>query len=703
MFQVSVDVGGTFTDCLVYQPGHPLAMFKASTTPADPTTGVFEALRKAAAGTGRTISDFLGDVDLFVHGTTLGTNVLLTKTGAKVGLLTTGGFRDVTEIRRGIRNLNRSMFDQFHPPYDPLVPRNRRLGVPERMRYTGEVVDPLDEQAAANLVRRLLDDGCNSIAICLLHAHVNPSHEQALKSIVLREASDTYVVCSHEILRTQGEFERFSSTIVSAYIEPAIARYLRQLQQRLQQGGFSAPLLIMQSSGLMQTVDECIGRAVELLVSGPAAAPSAALAIAQTRGIDNVIEVDMGGTSFDMCVIRNGKVPTTKDAWVGEERVAIKMVDVNAIGAGGGSIARIDRLGLLRVGPQSAGADPGPAAYGRSNLATVTDADLVLGYLSPEYFLGGEMSLDLDRSHHALSEIGKQLGLDAQETALAVFRTINSVMANGITETCTKKGHDVRDFLLVAGGGAGGLHCAAVAELLGIPEVIFPAAGALLSAMGMLTMDIGQELAKSEPWNDAEGVTAERVAASFNAMAAEALASFRRAGVPEDRVDFSRSIEMRYIGQYHHLEIAVPAGKIVAETIATLLKSFHELYEATYGYSMPQLGVEFLEMHLRGGGRRDDPFKFVATERKNGDAASARSGSRECTMVDGRRSIPDYDRSLLLSGHRFSGPALIDSATTTVLVPTAFDAEIDEHLNIVLRTRARSTMGQLTHADRAAE
>jgi N-methylhydantoinase A len=447
----------------------------------------------------------------------------------------------------------------------------------------------------------------------------------------------------------------------------------------------------MQGSGLVQTVAECSTRAVELLVSGPAAAPSAAREIAGARGTANVIEVDMGGTSFDICVIRDAKIPTTTEAWVGEERVAIKMIEVATIGAGGGSIASIDSLGLLRVGPESAGADPGPAAYGRSELPTVTDADLVLGYVPADYFLGGEMSVDVTRSRAALAKVAHPLGLGVQDAALAVFTTVNSTMADAITEACTKKGHDVRDFVLVAGGGAGGVHAAAVAELLEIPEVIFPVEGALLSALGMLTMDLGQELARSEAWTGGEKISAGRLAEAFREMEELQLGSFARSGVDVAKAQFVRSIEMRYEGQYHAVEVPLVDGTIDEHTLPALLTGFHERYQSLYGYSMPWQAVEFLQLHVRGSVPSSVTFETAPPGlAADGEVALASRGGRHCYTRAGTVAVSVYDRAGLKPGAALHGPALIDSPTTTVLVPESFAAEVDDRLNLVLRRRAAS-------------
>jgi N-methylhydantoinase A len=678
--RVSVDIGGTFTDCVV-EDERGLSLHKSPTTPEDPSRGVLDVLERAAGE--EPVGDFLGRCERLVHGTTLATNVLLTGRGARTGLLTTEGFRDVIEIRRGIRNLGTSMFDQFKPPYRALVPRSRRIGLPERTLYTGEIDGALDERATEEAVDRLLADGCEAIAICLLHSYAAPAHERRVREIVRERSPDTYVVCSHEILPTLGEFERFSTTVVSAYIGPSVSQYLSDLEGRLRDAGLGGNLLIMLSSALMQTVEECTGRAVELLVSGPAAAPSAALRIAGELGHRDILEVDMGGTSFDMCVVRDGRIPTTREAWVGQERVATKMVDVTAIGAGGGSIAWIDSLGLLRVGPQSAGADPGPAAYGTSELPTVTDADLALGYLPADYFLGGEVSLDTDRALAAISSVGEPLGLGTEEAAEAIFETVNGVMADAVTEACTKKGLDVRGFGMVAGGGAGGIHGAEIARRLGIPEVLCPPTAPVLSAMGMLTMDVGRELTRAPVW-DRTAVTAAEINGAFSELIDEQIDGFTRIGVDPAKVSFRRSLAMRYVGQFHEIDIELPQDALDEASRAELESDFHRRYEELYGYSLPWRGVEILECHLRGSVPQAQP------PRGDGKAAGrplaeAQSGERSCRIAGARRDVPVYSRDLLEDGHAFAGPALVDSAASTVLVPEGFEASVDAAANLRLR------------------
>jgi N-methylhydantoinase A len=682
---LTIDVGGTFTDCLVLEESGQLQRFKASTTPDDPTTGFFAAVEKAAVHYGETLQQFLGEVEQIVHGTTLGTNILINGRGAKVGTITTKGFRDVVEMRRGIRNLHGSMFDMFIEPYQPLVPRYLSLGVEERTLYTGEVLTPLNETDLRAAAKGLLDAGCTAIAICFLHSYANGENERKAKRIIQKLAPDVYVTTSHEILPVFREFERFSTAIVSASIGPALSEYTRKLQSGLKEHGCKGRLLMMLANGLVQVVDECVDRAVYLLNSGPAAAPYASTYLGGLHEKKNLLSVDMGGTSFDVCVIRDREIPTTSDSWIGEHRVAIKMVDVPTVGAGGGSLAWIDSLGLLRVGPQSAGADPGPAAYGKGDQATVTDADLMLGYIPADYFLGGDVKLDVERSHQAVARVADTLAMDSSRTALIMFTTINTVMANLITEVCTKKGHDVRDFALVAGGGAGGIHAAAIAKQLSIPMVIVPRVAALMSAFGMFAMDLGLEYARSCARRQSKLDFAE-VAKLIADMHRQASNDFARIGISVSQLIFKATVEMRYVGQFHEVEIDLPGGELSAGNLPVLLQNFHNQYEKLYTYSMPWREVEFLTYRLKAASSAQK-VQLAAYTNSSAGIETCRRGARVCLFEGNPNRIetPAYNWDLLAPGHKIVGPALIDDKTTTVLVTPGFTCELDAYCNLVLR------------------
>jgi N-methylhydantoinase A len=498
MYRACIDVGGTFTDCLVLESNGELRQFKSATTPEDPSLGFLASLEKAAIHYQHSLASFLAEVDLLIHGTTLATNTLINENGAKTGLITTKGFQDVIEIRRGYKNIRTSMYNVFVPPYKPLVRRRHRREVEERTLESGEILTPLNEADVREAAGKLKESGMESLAVCFLHSYANPHNEQRTTEIAKEIFTGGYVTSSHEILPVWREFERFSTTVVSAYVGPVVERYLRALQTRLEASGFKKKLLLMLSSGLVETVEHCSPRAVLLIGSGPAAAPAGAAYLGQSVGYQNLLSIDMGGTSLDVCLVHNGEIPTTTDSWVGEERVAIKMVDIHSAGAGGGSIAWIDSLGLLRVGPHSAGAEPGPACYGKGGREpTVTDADVLLGYVPADFFLGGEIKLSRERAEEAVQKVTQPLGMTTAQAAQAIYTTVNSFMADQITEVSTKRGHDVRDFALVVGGGAGPVHAAAIAELLSIPTVVIPSIAATYSAFGMFAMDVGRNFARS--------------------------------------------------------------------------------------------------------------------------------------------------------------------------------------------------------------
>lgn len=684
MKRVSIDVGGTFTDCVVLDEDGNLHEFKSSTTPSDPFIGFTRCLEKAAAFYGWALKEFMQNVELIIHGTTLATNTLITSSGANTGMITSKGFRDIVEIRRGLRPTGVSLYNVFVPPYLPLVPRRSRLGVPERVLYTGEIITQLDEEATREAAIRLREQGCESVAVCFLHSYANPSHEKKAAAICQEVFDQGYVSMSSEILPVWREFERFSTTIIDAYVGPVVADYLKDLESRLRESGFRGTFLMMLTNGLVSTVKECVDRAVYLLGSGPAAAPFGAKHLSVEQLSDDLISIDVGGTSFDVCVIRQSEVPTTIEGWVENHRVAIKMVDVHSIGAGGGSIAWIDPLGLLRVGPRSAGAEPGPACYGKGSLdPTVTDANLVLGYVPEDNFLGGEIELSPDLAREAVASVGTPLGIDVEEAALAIFRTTNSVMADQITEVCAKRGYDVRDFTLVVGGGAGPVHAAFLAELLGQSEVFIPSVAAAFSAFSMLTMDLGRDYARSYPAR-ADIIDPDQVQGLFDEMESEASKAFERMGVSEGIVTMSRTAEMRYVGQFHEVDVALPSGQVNSRILKQAVESLHQQHEKLFAFSMPWMEAEFLTFRLKASApQRDLQLKEIPAGGK--DAGEAQYRHRTCLWNGQGQTTPIYDGQRLFAGNSFSGPAIIEDPFTTVLVPPGYTCLVDQFGNYVLR------------------
>jgi N-methylhydantoinase A len=683
--RIAVDVGGTFTDCLVLDAKGELRQFKSPTTPTDPAIGFINTLTKAAGGYGQSLKTFVEEIDLLIHGTTLATNTLINGNGAKTAMLTTSGFRDVIEIRRGYKNIRTSMYNVFVPPYRPLIPRFLREEIEERMLYSGDVHTPLNESDVRQAMERLGKQEIESLAVCLLHSYANPTHEDRTAEIAKDLlGDDVYVTSSHDILPIWREWERFSTTVVSAYVGPATKRYLRSLVGKLDGLGFGGNLLLMLSDGLVETVDYCIPRVVSLIGSGPAAAPAAARHAGDLAGFKNLLSFDMGGTSIDIGHIQNNVIPTTTDGWTGDERVAIKMVDVHSAGAGGGSIAWIDSLGLLRVGPQSAGGEPGPVCYGKGGESpTVTDADLILGYVPADFFLGGEIPLDTEKAATALKEhVAKPLKLSVPEAAQAILTTVTAFMADQISEISTQRGYDLREMAIVAGGGAGPVHAAFVAAHLGIPHVIVPTVAATFSAFGMLAMDIGRNYARAYVARAAE-LDIARVQGLYNDMEREALAGFNRLDVSRRDGVFERTAELRYIGQFHEVEVVVPNGELTPDAIREVIENFHRKHEQLYTFNMRWKGVEFLTFRVKAVVPQAS-FELSRVPKTKGKASPAVKRRRSCWFDGKQVDTPVFDGQKLRSGHVVHGPAIVEELTTTVVVPIGCTLRVDDWRNYLL-------------------
>ena len=684
------DVGGTFTDCLVLDDQGEVHAFKSPTTPEDPTLGLTNALGKAARSFSMDLPRFMSNVHLLIaHGTTLSTNALLTGRIAKVGLLATKGFRDTIEIRRGYKNIRTSRFNVFVPPYKPLVPRDLRFPVEERTLYTGEILKPLKEEDIYPAIQKFKKEKVEAVAICFLHSYINPAHEKRALEICRQELNGVYVTASHEVLPVYREYERFSTTVVSAAVGPITAHYLKALENRLREIGFKGTLYMVQGGGLVQSVEESARRAVSLIGSGPAAAPAGAIRLGQCIGSNNLFSVDMGGTSYDVCLIRNGEIPTTDYNWVGDERVAMKMVDVPAVGAGGGSIAWIDSLGLLRVGPQSAGADPGPACYGKGGTRpTVTDADLILGYVPADYFLGGEISLKTDLAEKAIRAVAEPLGIDLPTAAMTIFITVNSLMADKMMEISTKRGYDARDFALVVGGGAGPVHGAYLADRLEIPTIIIPRYAATYSAFGMLNMEVGRDFARSLISRKSL-MDLARVNSLFAEMELEARQVLGEIGIAPQETVFRRSMEMRYLGQFHEVEVTeVPLGKIGPKELEGITEAFHRRHKALFTFDMVQREVEFLNVCLKAT-MRQEPLKLAEIPQGSGkpDQALKRHRPVLWSLAKGFEETPAYDGTRLKCGDRIAGPAIIEEPATTVVIPVSYDCTVDKVKNYILSRR----------------
>ena len=495
MFTIGVDVGGTYTDVVAIDEGGRTVFAKSPSTPADQSVGVMAGLEELARILKLTRAEVLGVTDRVVHGTTVATNALLERKGAKVALITTEGHRDVIEMREGLKG---DRYDLRSPPREPLVPRELRFGVKERLKANGEIATPLDDRSLGDAIAAIRRSGATSVAVCFLHSYLNPVHEIAAVERLRRELPEISVSRSSDVLPQIKEYERVSTTIVNAYVGPLVKHYLNSLERRLVEAGFKGSLFIVLSHGGMAPLEEASRLAAGTVLSGPAGGISGSRRCADLLGIPDVVPFDMGGTSTDISLISQGRASLSADGMLAGQRIALRSLDIASIAAGGGSIATVDAGGTLRVGPESAGSVPGPACYGNGGLAaTVSDANVVLGYLDPAAFMGGQRPLDRAASEAAIDRIAASLALSRLEAAAGVYRMINLNMADGIRLMTLRRGVDPRRFALLSFGGAAGLHAVEVARELEIKRIIVPTAASVLSAWGMLTSDLRYEMSRT--------------------------------------------------------------------------------------------------------------------------------------------------------------------------------------------------------------
>lgn len=680
MYRVATDIGGTHTDGIVVTDSGLIRMAKADTTPHDLSEGFIECCQKLAKSMGEPIEEFLSKTELILHGTTVGTNTVLQTREPKVGSLVTKGFRDIVELRRGARD---TLYNLKVPFPQPLSPRYLRAEVAERIAHNGAVLEPMDEESCRRAVHVLRERGAEAIAITFLFSFVNPEHEQRAREIVLEEWPAAYVSLSSEVLPQIEEFERFSAALLDAYIAPSMGGYIRRLGEVLAERGFGGRLLIGQANGSVATPEIVLSRPVWTISSGPAAAGPAALYCGELFGTNNIISADMGGTSFDVLLVVEGAAQVSTEEWVGPYRLALPMVKVRSIGAGGGSIAWLDPSGVLQVGPNSAGAVPGPVCYGKGGESpTVTDADLLLGYLNPANFLGGERRLDVQKAQAAIeAKVGRGLGLSALQAAAGIVRVLVHSSAEAIRRECLDRGFDPREFLLVAGGGAGPTHAALIAEELEIPGVLVPSVAPAYCAFGWLRSDIALDFVRSKVMPCDSNCLA-RLNGIYEDMEAEA-----RRVLKDGSVEIRRVVDARYYGQFRETEVEVPAGRLGEVDLKAIEQGFHRNHERLFKFSMPGMELEFINYRLKAVLRRGE----VSLPRVlPGDVAldRARQGQRECVFENQVVAAAVYLGSELRPGHAFAGPAIIEERITTVVVPPLFQCSVDDFGNYVL-TRSK--------------
>ena len=682
-YRVGVDVGGTFTDLICVTPAGEIVLDKTPTTLDDQSTGVMNGLEQLSVRFGIELDAFCRDLDILVHGTTTADNTMIEMNGAPTGLLVTEGHRDEIELRRCHKE---EIWDPNYPGPIPIARRRARIPIPERMNFEGETLLALDEDAVRRGVQRLKKLGVRSIAVMYLFSFVNPAHERRTREIVLEEFPDVeHISLSHEVMPRGPEFERVSTTLVNAYVAPRIATYTQNLQEKLRRAGYSGPLLIMQSTGGVMPPDYVSRRAVTLLASGPTGGVMGATVAARAAGIGDFVAVDMGGTSFDICLVRHGR-PEIKTDWNWRYRyyIGLPMVDVQSVGAGGGSIARV-RQGALLVGPESAGSTPGPACYGRGGTRpSVTDADAVLGYLPVDGFAGGRMRLDLAAARTAITEhVAEPLGIELTDAAWGIERIVNSNMANATRKVLAGHGADPRDLALIAFGGNGAVHAAAIARELGVDRIMVPKAAPAFSALGVLVADYVVDLVRSYV-TPLSQVDLTRVRELLTDLLQEVDKELQPTGVGAADVERNLFAQMCYPGQNFDMSVPVPEGVTLDEPgLLDLAERFHDQHEAERGFCFRSQQPLMRGVRVIARGTTPKPDHLAETGAL-ADASQARRGVRAAYWGDGFVDTPVYDGTRLGEGATIDGPALIEEPYTVVVLPPDATASLDGLGNYVV-------------------
>ena len=684
MYKLCIDTGGTFTESVVLDTQGEFHEFKTPTTPWDFSEGVLNTIKEAASYFQISVEDLLKQTEWIVHGTTVSTNALVQRKLSRAALITSKGFRDIIEMRRSLKIETKSMYDAFIPPYDPLIPRYLRFTVDEKTKSSGEIVRPINEDELQNVIQRIKNEGVEAISICFINSYANPANEIKAAEICKQSLKGVFVSYSSDILPKMGEYERESTCVINASVGPIVEKYLTNLEAKLRDSGYSNQLLIVQANQFVQSVSAIVDKPVFLTGSGPAAGPVGAVKTGDIIDERNFLIGDMGGTTWDTSLVNNGEVSLKTGKWIGDDRLGIKVVDVISIGAGGGSIGWIDSLGLLRVGPQSASSDPGPACYNQGGTEpTVTDAAVILGYINPDNFCGGKIKLKIELAEAAMQKITKSLRMNNEEAAQALFTTVNSNMADAISEISTRKGYDIRDFNLLSTGGGGPLCGVFVADNLGMKKIVVPRFSSSFCAWSMFFLDIGRDYLRSYLTNidEAEPETMNKL---YENMLAEALKDLSVFNVSQTDLVLEKSVEVRYEGQYHILEIKLPDTAVTKEGIQSMTTEFHQLHEEIFTFSLPWVSVELINLRLIA---RVKASKIPIAKISQGDTNPSPALLRisQCFFTSSYVDTPIYDGLKLKAGNIIPGNAIIEEPTTTTVIPAGYICSVDEYGNYVIR------------------
>lgn len=676
-YRLSVDVGGTFTDIVMFDDqSKKVQTTKVHSTPRDYSIGIEEGIKKIC----KQMSVDMGEISYFIHGTTVATNALLERKGARTAMITTKGFRDVLEIARQRRP---DIYDFWSSrPVSP-IPRHLVYEINERTLVNGEIMEPLDTVAAKEIIKQLKKEQVTSVAICFLHSYVNFANEMEMKKMIQEAMPDLHLCTSSETLPEIREYERFCTTVVNAYLMPNVKVYINHLDVTRKEMGINTDVHIMQSNGGVMSAYAAGERSVHTVFSGPAGGVLASIYLSELIGEKNIVTIDIGGTSSDLALIKDHQIAFTSNSELGGFPVKVPMVEMHTIGAGGGSIAWIDNGGGIRVGPQSAGAFPGPSCYGNGDNPTVTDANLILGYLNPNNFLGGEMFIDKEKSRKAVEKkIASKVGLSVDDAAVGILRLVNANMCGGINVVSTQKGYDLREFSLLAFGGGGSLHAAALAEELGIKRVIVPVSPGNFSAIGCQLAKVRYDYVRTTV-KTIDEISVESYNEIYEEMKKDAIVDLKKEGFDESELVFSATSDMRYKGQAW--ELSVPASSHVnsKEDFAQCIRDFETIHQRTYGYIMDD-DIIFVNLRFTAFGIVP-ALEFPAAEKLVDETpVKALKGSRQMFFNDRFYESKVYNRDLMLPGSSIQGPAMIEEYASSTPIPPNYTASIDELRNIVI-------------------
>ncbi|MBI4445833.1 MAG: hydantoinase/oxoprolinase family protein [Acidobacteria bacterium] len=690
-YTIGIDVGGTFTDLVLLDDSGHTRQFKAPSTPRDPSQGILEAVEVASRQMGLPAEDLLGRVLIFAHGSTVATNAILERRGAKVGLITTRGFEDTILIMRGlgrVAGLSESEITHYSRTDKPVpvVPRTLIQGVMERIDYKGAVVAPLNLEDAERAVESLARKGVESIGICLLWSFANPTHEEELKAIIEKRLPHVSVTASSQLIPVIGEYERTATTVLNCYVQPVLRVYMEKLGELLKSKGLKRSPMIMQCTGGVVPTAEANEKPIFTLNSGPVGGIVASSFLGGLLGYENLLNTDMGGTSFDVGLIANGSMLMTAPSIVARYHVSVPMVEITSIGSGGGSVAWID-VNKLRVGPQSAGADPGPACYARGGEEpTVTDANVILGYLNPDYFLGGRIQLNRKLSEEVIKrKIAETLQMDTVEAAAGIYEVVNAQMSDLLRKVTVERGYDPREFVLFAYGGAAPIHCAEYGKDLGVSQIIVPLLSSTHSAFGIAVSDLNHSLSISE--HIVLPAKVDRIEANFKRLEERALEMLKREGVYQESSLLQRTLDMRYGRQVHEIIVPVPGRLTTPEDLEAVIAEFEKRYEMLYGKgaAFKEAGVEIITFRIMASARTPKPV-LKRSQPTSSDSWQALKSRRMAFFrpSGGFTETPIYDSEKLRAGHELTGPAIVESATTTIVIPPGRKGRVDEYLNFII-------------------